>query len=174
MLLHVLVNVLKIARKKKSSSFLSELQFRVTTTCLHIFQPLARLSGRFKNHLTPWRNYGKGNYAIPISQKINVWCNNWIAPEDRLLDIETKLKSESVCVERGNIFSRWDLLVKGGALGSIKVFMAAEDHNEGRQFLRFRFIPRLSLTAIFLLAFVSFRLTIALANEALIPLQTLG
>lgn len=173
-ILHVVYNVLKIPRKKKSGSIFNEFRFRFITTCFHICQPLARLTGRFKNDLTPWRNYGKGNYAIPFTQQTNIWCNNWISPEERLMDIESKLKLEHACVERGGIFSRWDLLVKGGALGSVKIFMAAEDHNEGRQFLRFRFIPRLSLTAFFLLLFVISLLTLALVYKAVIPAIVFG
>jgi hypothetical protein len=47
--------------------------------------------------------------------------------------------------------------------------MAAEDHEGGKQFLRFRFVPRLSLTAIFLLSFQAILLTIALVNNTTIP-----
>ncbi|WP_276502540.1 glycosyltransferase [Terrimonas pollutisoli] len=171
---HVMYNVSKITRKKGRRPLLEELRFRLITIWFHIIQPIARLLGRFKNDLTPWRNYGKGNYAIPIAQKVNVWCNNWVSPEERLEHIESTLRSENACVERGGIYCRWDLLIKGGALGSIKLFMAAEDHNEGRQFLRFRFTPRLSLTAMCLLFFVTTLLTTALAYGSAIPAIIFG
>ncbi|HKZ66097.1 MAG TPA: glycosyltransferase family 2 protein, partial [Chitinophagaceae bacterium] len=166
---HIIYNVAKIPRNNRSGNKFQNLLFRLTTVYFHVFQPMARLLGRVKNNLTPWRNYGKGNYAIPIIEKVNVWCDNWITPEDRLETIESNLKSENACVERGGIYARWDLLIKGGALGSVKLFMAAEDHEGGKQFLRFRFVPRLSLTAIFLLSFQAILLTIALVNNAMIP-----
>jgi O-antigen biosynthesis protein len=166
---HIIYNVAKIPGKNKDSRKFQNLLFRLTTICFHTFQPLARLLGRIKYDLTPWRNYGKGNYAIPVIEKMNVWCENWIAPEVRLENIESILKSENACVERGGIYARWDLLIKGGSLGSVKIFMAAEDHKGGRQYLRFRFVPRLSLTATFLLSFQAVLLTIALVYSALIP-----
>ncbi len=173
-MLHVVYNVSKTPRKKGKKQLGNELRFRLITIWFHITQPMARLLGRFKNDLTPWRNYGKGYYAVPIAQKVNVWCNNWVSPEERLEHIESTLKSENACVERGGIYCRWDLLIKGGSLGSIKLFMAAEDHNEGRQFLRFRFTPRLSLTALFLLFFVTTLLATALVYESFIPAIIFG
>jgi len=166
---HVIYNVARIPAKKANGKMFRNFLFRFTTVCFHILQPLARLLGRFKHDLTPWRNYGKGNYAIPVVEKMNVWCNNWVTPEARLENIESYLRSENACVERGGIYSRWDLLVKGGALGSVKLFMAAEDHEGNKQYLRFRFVPRLSLTAAFLLSFQAVLLTIALMNDATTP-----
>src|SRR5688572_6489065 len=166
---HIIYNVSNIPRNNRKGNRFQNLLFRLTTIYFHIFQPLARLLGRLKYDLTPWRNYGKGNYAIPVTEKMNVWCDNWVSPEARLEIIESNLKSENVCVERGGIYARWDLLVKGGALGSVRLFMAAEDHKEGRQYLRFRVEPKLSLTAIFLLSFQAILLVIVLMYHALIP-----
>jgi glycosyltransferase involved in cell wall biosynthesis len=166
---HIIYNVVKIPRSNRKGNRFQNLLFRVTTVYFHILQPLARLLGRLKYDLTPWRNYGKGNYAMPVVEKMNVWCDNWIASEIRLKNIESNLKSENACVERGDIYARWDLVVKGGALGSVKIFMASEDHKQGRQYLRFRFVPKLSLTAIFLLSFQAIFLAIASIYKALIP-----
>ena len=166
---HIIYNVATITGKNRTGSRSENLFFKFTTIYFHIFQPLARLLGRLKYDLTPWRNYGKGNYAVPVTEKLNVWCNNWIAPEVRLENIESNLRSENACIERGGIYDRWDLLVKGGSLGSVKILMAAEDHEGGKQFLRFRFVPKFSLTAIFLLSFQAVLLTIALINNAGTP-----
>ena len=171
-MIHVVYNVAKIPRNYENR--FQNFCFRVTTSYFHIFQPLARLLGRLKHDLTPWRNYGKGNYAIPLIQKTNVWCNDWISPDDRLEVLEAELKKENVCVERGDIYASWDLRIKGGSLGSIVIAMAAEDHAEGKQFLRFRFTPRLSLTAIFLVSFQIFLLTIAILNSVIVPALVFG
>ena len=166
---HIIYNVSRMPGKKKKRNKLQHLHFSIITVGLHILQPLARLLGRFKYDLTPWRNYGKGSYLLPVTRNGSVWCNNWIDPAKRLEMIEADLKTESACIERGNIYDRWDLLIKGGSLGSVKLFMAAEDHNEGRQYLRFRFVPRISLTAIFLIAFPGFFLVVAASYYSIVP-----
>lgn len=171
---HIIYNVAKMPGKNHTRTKFQVLLFKITTISFHIFQPLARLLGRFKYDLTPWRNYGKGSYLLPLNRNTNVWCNNWIAPEQRLEVIESDLRSENACVERGDIYDRWDLLIKGGALGSVKLFMAAEDHNGGKQYLRFRIVPGISLTAICLLSFPAFLLMISLLNKTIIPAFVFG
>jgi glycosyltransferase involved in cell wall biosynthesis len=168
-LTQIIYNVSKIKAKTKYYNLYRNFRFRSTIVWFHFMQPLARLLGRFKNDLTPWRNYGKGDYAIPLVQNVNVWCEHWITPETRLEKIESLLRSEHACVERGHIYARWDLLVKGGALGSAKLFMAAEDHEGGRQFLRFRISPNLSLIAVFLLSFQAILAIISLWQGVMIP-----
>jgi hypothetical protein len=88
--------------------------------------------------------------------------------------IEADLKTENVCTERGNNYDRWDLLIKGGSLGFIKLLMASEDHNGGKQYLRFRFNPGISLTAVCLISFPALLLTISLFHNAIIPALLFG
>jgi len=171
---HIIYNVVKMQGKDKKRSKLKKALFRIITIGLHVFQPLARLLGRFKYDLTPWRNYGKGSCLLPIIRNDNVWCNKWISPEHRLEMIEAGLRTENTCTGRGNVYDRWDLMIKGGALGSVKLFMAAEDHNGGRQYLRFRFVPGISLTAICLISFPAFLLVISILNKAIVPAILFG
>ena len=170
----IIYNVARMPGKKKRRSKLQHIHFRNITVGLHVLQPLARLMGRFKYDLTPWRNYGKGSYLFPVIKNDSVWCNNWIRPDKRLESIEADLKEENVCTDRGNNYDRWDLLIKGGSLGFVKLLMAAEDHNGGKQYLRFRFIPGISLTAICLISFPALLLTISLLNNAIIPALLFG
>ena len=171
---HIIYNVARMPGKKKRRSKLQHLQFSTITVGLHVLQPLARLLGRIKYDLTPWRHYGKGSYLLPLTRNNCVWCNNWISPDKRLERIETDLKTENVCIERGNNYDRWDLLIKGGSLGFVKLLMASEDHNGGKQYLRFRFIPGVSLTAICLISFPALLLAISLLNHAIIPALLFG
>ena len=103
-----------------------------------------------------------------------VWCNTWISPDKRLEVIEADLKAENVCIERGNNYDRWDLLIKGGSLGFVKLLMASEDHNGGKQYLRFKFIPGISLTAVCLISFPALLLVISLLNHSIIPALLFG
>jgi hypothetical protein len=44
----------------------------------------------------------------------------------------------------GGDFERWDLHVRGGLLGSMRMRMGVEEHGSGRQQMRFRYWPRFS------------------------------
>ena len=44
----------------------------------------------------------------------------------------------------GGDFERWDLHVRGGMLGPMRMRMAVEEHGAGRQLLRIRSWPRFS------------------------------
>ena len=45
---------------------------------------------------------------------------------------------------RGCDYDRWDLTVKGGMLGAMRILMAIEEHGLGQQMVRFRVWPRYS------------------------------
>src|SRR5439155_1319237 len=51
---------------------------------------------------------------------------------------------------RGGDFDAWDLQVRGGPLGSARMFAALEYHGDGRQLLRIRSWPRCSAPAVVL------------------------
>ena len=43
---------------------------------------------------------------------------------------------------RGGDFDGWDLEMRGGLLGSVRMLMAVEEHGGGNQFIRIRSWPR--------------------------------
>ena len=45
---------------------------------------------------------------------------------------------------RGGAFEQFDLEVRGGLLGAVRLLVAAEDHAGGAQLIRFRWWPRCS------------------------------
>jgi len=49
---------------------------------------------------------------------------------------------------RGGDYDRWDLELRGGLLGSVRVLMAVEEHGGGKQLVRFRTWPRCSAVGI--------------------------
>lgn len=150
--------------KSKKNAWYHDVKWRVTTTLLHIIQPFARLLGRMKFNLTPWRRFGKRSFALPIPKNISIWCESWLSPEYRLNVIESDLCLQNAYVERGGVYARWDLKIKGGVFGSFTLLMAAEDHKNGCQLLRFRFVPKLSKLAIFSLSFLAIILAIVLLD----------
>src|SRR5581483_4401643 len=110
---------------------------RSLTAVLHLLQPLARLAGRLRGGLSPWRRRRRRMArAIPVPQKVSIWSERWESAEETLLRIEARLKEESALVRRGGPFDRWDFEVRGGSLGSARLRLALEEHGFGRQLIR--------------------------------------
>jgi len=53
-------------------------------------------------------------------------------------------------VRTGGDYDEWDLELRGGLLGAARTLMAIEEHGSGRQMVRFRVWPKLSLTGVVL------------------------
>jgi O-antigen biosynthesis protein len=144
-------------RASFSTAFCSpwdKLKLRGLTAFLQLLQPLARLYGRLRWGLTPWRRRGSLGPWLPWPQRIAIWSEQWQSSEDRLKAIEAALRSEGVVVPRGGDYDCWDLEVRGGLLGSARLRMGIEDHGGGKQLVRFRVWPRctrlgVSLTVLF-------------------------
>jgi O-antigen biosynthesis protein len=119
------------------------LKLRLLTAGLHLVQPLARLTGRLRHGLSPWRRRGASGFTKPWTRSSALWTEDWIAPELRVEAIETALRREGVPVLRGGDFDTWDLEVRGGLHGAARLLMAIEDHGSGTQYVRLRIWPRL-------------------------------
>jgi GT2 family glycosyltransferase len=116
----------------------------VLATVLSTLQPAARLAGRLRNGLTPWRRRGMQSFVVPWPRRRQVWTERWRSPEERLRELERELRARFVHVARGGDFDRWDMRVRVGPLASASVRMAAEEHGHGRQLVRYRIWPRVS------------------------------
>lgn len=113
------------------------------TAFLHLAQPLARLSGRLRHGLTPWRRRVPGLASI-LPASVTLWSETWRAPEVWLTQIRDEMTAQGAVVLTGGDFDSWDLEARGGALGSARVRMAIEEHGAGKQLVRLRSWPRLS------------------------------
>jgi hypothetical protein len=105
---------------------------------LHVVQPLARLRGRLGEGLTPWRGAAGSRVVLPRVRSVAVWSERWRSHEAWLLEIERALDARRAVSRRGGAFARWDLEVRGGALGRARLLAAVEEHGAGRQFVRVR------------------------------------
>lgn len=112
----------------------------VLVAVLHLIQPIARLRGRLQGGLTPWRSGGRVS-ALPVPRTATLWSETWRAPEARLTALEAALHAERLSTTRGDPFDRWDLDVRGGVLGGVRILSAVEEHGAGRQLTRFRLRP---------------------------------
>lgn len=120
------------------------LKRRFLTAVLHLLQPLARLSGRLGEGLTLRRKRVVAGLAWPRSWTADVWSKRSLGVEERLQAFEAALRTHGALPRRGGNFDAWDLEVRGGLLGSARMFVALEYHGDGRQLLRIRSWPRFS------------------------------
>lgn len=118
------------------------LRLRATTTLLHLLQPMARLVGRIRHGLTPWRSRDASLSLLPRSyQMATLVSGPWESPQDRLTALEKALREAGAVVKRGSEFARWDLEVQGGLLAGARVLLSVEDLAPGKQLVRFRSWP---------------------------------
>jgi GT2 family glycosyltransferase len=117
------------------------IRLRLLTTVLHMLQPLVRLAGRLRQGLSPWRRRSRRRLAWPWTQTVSVWSEGWADGEEWLRRVDSWLRPECEAVTHGAEHDRWDLQVRGGALGVARVLSVVEEHGDGRQMIRFRVWP---------------------------------
>jgi hypothetical protein len=122
------------------------------TTLLHLLQPLARLFGRVRWGLTPWRWLKAETPRLPKANSIVLWSEVWHAVRDRLEGVESALKQLGAVVRRGGDFDNWDLEIRSGLLGSARLQVVAEEHGQGKQLVRWRVSPKCSEIGLIVLA----------------------
>ncbi len=117
------------------------------TAWLHFIQPAARLAGRLRQGLTPWRQRGPKRLVIPWTKTIQLWSQKkWRGPEDRLKALDLAMREIGAVVVHGGDFDTWDLEARGGLLGCARAQMVIEEHGEKvkgevRQLVRLRVWP---------------------------------
>ena len=119
-------------------------RMRMRTGLLYLLQPAARLGGRLRFGLSPWRRRSAPHLGLPIPRTHSIWSEQWRAPDERVARLDKALRRIGGVVFSGGDFERWDLYVRGGMLGSMRLRMAVEEHGAGRQFVRIRSWPRFS------------------------------
>jgi len=115
---------------------------RLLTMLMHLMQPAARLWGRHRHGLSPWRLRGAARIAIPRARNDAIWSERWAAPERWVERIESALREQGAVTVRGGDYDRWDLWVRGGAFGSVRALFAVEEHGGGKQLVRMKMRPR--------------------------------
>jgi GT2 family glycosyltransferase len=121
-----------------------ERRMRLLTAFLYMAQPAARLIGRLRHGLSPWRRRSAPRLGLPLPRTTGIWSERWRAPDERVRRVEAALRNSGGVIFSGGDFERWDLHVRGGMLGSMRMRLAVEEHGSGRQLLRIRSWPRCS------------------------------
>lgn len=118
------------------------LRLRLLTAWLHLVQPMARLRGRLDGGLTPWRRRSHDTLALPLVTTWTVWTPRRRDPHEWLSALESVLRGQGHVLARGGDWDAWDLEVRTGTFGAVRVLMTHEEHGRGRQLVRFRLWPR--------------------------------
>jgi len=163
----VAIPVVQAILSASKASFTTPAQSRLTslklyglTSLLYLLQPLARLWGRLSNGLTPWRRHGVAAFVFPRPLNWTIWSESWQPLEQRLTILEDGLRKQGAVVWHGSDFDTWDLELRGGFFGFVRILTVIEEHGSGKQLIRFRCWPRV--------AFRTLVMTLLLANLAFI------
>lgn len=148
-------------------------KLRCLTAFLHLIQPLARLKGRLRHGLSPWRRRGLKGISLPLPRTKVIWSECWRDNQERIQSIEAALRSRCGVTIRGGQYDRWDLMVRGGMLGGVRLFTVVEEHGAGKQLFRVRSWPRLSRFGLSLILLFSLLAAIALHDHASVAGVTL-
>jgi O-antigen biosynthesis protein len=132
------------ARRPTTARRGHHLRSLLLTTFLHMLQPSARLWGRLRSGLTPWRWHGPAARSFPRSASWMVWSETWHPLESWVAALEEALLESQTVLIRGGDFDRWDLDLRGGLFGRARILTAVEEHGNGRQLVRFRVWPRVT------------------------------
>jgi O-antigen biosynthesis protein len=146
---------------------LGRLRLRTMTAWLHLLQPLARLVGRIRHGLTPWRPRDADLSLVPRTYRMATLISGpWQAPEDKLLALERELRQCGAVVKRGGAFDRWDLELQGGLLAGARVLLSVEDLAPDKQLVRFRSWPAFGRWSLGMLGVVALLAASAFADRA--------
>ena len=142
------------------------LALRMLIAWLHLIQPLARLLGRVRHGVAPWRWAGLLSRPVRLRHTHAIWSEEWQPIETRLAEIERVLLRKREAVKRGGDFDRWDLEVRGGLLGYVRAVGMIEEHGAGKQLFRLRAWPHIPRPAIGLLLLLGLLAALAAYDQA--------
>jgi GT2 family glycosyltransferase len=128
--------------------WLHKFRLHAITAGLHLVQPLARLYGRVQHGLTLWRWRGPRGWLVPVPRQTAVFTRTWIEHHRRLEMLEESCAALGTTTRRGGAFDAWDLELRAGMLGRMRLLMAIEDQGSGTQYVRVRCRPVFSWAGI--------------------------
>jgi glycosyltransferase involved in cell wall biosynthesis len=147
------------------------LALHTLTAVLHLIQPLARLIGRLRHGLNPWRRRGSTQFTAPRPGSTAIWSEQWLSMDAWLRDVEDVLRKEEYLILRGGAYDGWDFEIRGGMLGCTRVRTAIEEHGSGKQLFRIKWWPRLpSVIVLFVALLGILSLTAALSGEIVVAM----
>ena len=140
----LVVNAVRAASSALTRAGARGIGVLVLAVVLTLLQPAARLVGRLRSGLTPWRWRGEAAFVLPWPRRRQIWSDSWRSQDERLLELERVLRTRRTSVVRGGEFDRWDMRVRVGPFAAASLRIAVEEHGRGRQLMRYRVWLRVS------------------------------
>jgi len=75
-----------------------------------------------------------------------LWSEKWLDSAETLLSLESVLRSSGAVVRRGGDYDRWDLEIRGGLFGGVRIRTVSENYGHGKHMLRLRSWPCFSIS----------------------------
>jgi len=124
------------------------IRMRGVTFLLHLAQPMARLWGRLRHGLTPWRGHAPEGHALPVPRTAKWWVGRWQSQHQRLTALQSSLGRGGATIGCGGDTDRWDLQARCGSMGAVRLRMVIEEHGTRGQRVCVRFWPRVPLASL--------------------------
>ena len=137
---------LKVRFPAPTKGRFTRFRLRVLTGLLHLIQPLARLWSRLVYSLTTGRIRRFPTLSFPWPRMFQLWSEKWLDSTEVLLSLESVLRSRGAVVRRGGDYDSWDLEIRGGLFGGVRVCTASENYGRGKYMVRLRSRPWFSIS----------------------------
>jgi GT2 family glycosyltransferase len=137
---------LKVRFPSTAKSRFARFRVRLLTALLHLIHPLARLWSRLVYSLTACRIRRFPTLSFPWPRMFQLWSEKWLDGTEVLLSLESVLRSDGAVVRRGGDYDHWDLEIRGGLFGGIRVCTVSENYGRGKYMLRLRSRPWFSIS----------------------------
>src|SRR5437879_4551175 len=113
---------------------------------LHLSQPPARLWSRLAYSLTARKIRRFPTLSFPWPRMFQFWSEEWVDATELLLSLESVLRSSGAVVRRGGDYDSWDLEIRGGLFGGVRIRTVSENYGHGKHMLRLRSCPCFSIS----------------------------
>jgi len=137
---------LKIRFPSSTKGRSTRFRLRVLTGLLHLMQPLTRLWSRLVYSLTAWRIRRFPTLSFPWPRMFQLWSERWLDSTEVLASLESVLRSGGAVVRRGGDYDSWDLEIRGGLFGGVRVRTVTENYGCGKHMLRLCSRPWFSIS----------------------------
>jgi len=164
--------------KDKPDTRLKKFRYWSITVFMHLAQPVARLKGRIRHGLTPWRNglihLKYIGYLFHLNKTLTHWSEKWRSQEEWLKEIQHGLEGMTNRIMKGGDYDRWDLKNRIGPFASVRSLITIEEHGQGKQYLKLKQRLTISLSGIAILAVLGVISYLAFIRQAYISFSVLA
>jgi len=136
----------KVRFPESAKGRFTRFRLRVLTGLLHLMQPLTRLWSRLVYSLTAWRIRRFPTLSFPWPRMFQLWSERWLDSTEVLASLESVLRSGGAVVRRGGDYDSWDLEIRGGLFGGVRVRTVTENYGCGKHMLRLCSRPWFSIS----------------------------